>query len=119
MRSLINLTGSSTLAQFAMFAPETTSGGTAISGDEDTTPRATKGFGSREDADATRQAQHEMANDTPVDVNINAVLAREQGASLALIGNQFRANAARLDSINDSNADWREIIKQKLNGPKA
>lgn len=66
-------------------------------GVQDETPTSTKGFGPRENADETRQAQHQAANDTPVDVNPNAILAREQGATLTLMGKNFEANAMRFN----------------------
>ena len=61
----------------------------------------TYGHGPREDADATRQAQHTNANDTPTDVNMNAVVAREQAATLTLMGKNFEANADRRNKISD------------------
>jgi hypothetical protein len=61
-------------------------------GVEDQTPVATKGFGPREDADATRQAQHMEANDAPVDVNMNAIVAREQALTFTVAGQSFQAN---------------------------
>ena len=33
-----------------------------------------------------RQAQHQQTNDTPTDVNMNAVVAREQAGTFALMG---------------------------------
>ena len=43
------------------------------------TPVATLGFGARESADETRQAQQSVSNDAPTDVNFNA----EGGLALA------------------------------------
>lgn len=117
MKSSINLTGDSALSQFAKFAP-TDAGAVTESGNQDNTPVATKGFGAREDADATRQAQHMEANDAPVDVNMNAALAREQAGTLNLTGKQFAMAAARLESVDNSNVDWREMQKHKIIGPK-
>lgn len=65
------------------------------------TPIATMGFGSREDADATRQAQHTESNDTPTDVNLNAVVAREQAGTFTIMGKNFEAGASRRNNIAD------------------
>lgn len=59
-------------------------------------------FGPVENADETRQAQHSLANDAPVDVNCNAIIAREQGATLTLMGKNFEANADRRNKIFDA-----------------
>lgn len=65
------------------------------------TPPSTLGFGARESADETRQAQQQVANDAPVDVNPNAVLAREQAATIALQGREFVAASARRNNVMD------------------
>ena len=65
------------------------------------TPIATMGFGAREDADATRQAQHMEANDAPVDVNFNAVVAREQALTFTIAGQMFAANADTRAKLQD------------------
>lgn len=65
------------------------------------TPVATMGFGAREDADTTRQAQHELANDVPVDVNINAVVARSQTLTFDVLGKDFATAHKRLDMIQE------------------
>lgn len=62
------------------------------------TPVATMGFGARESADETRQAQQSFSNDTPTDVNLNAVACREQAATLTLMGKNFEANAMRFNA---------------------
>ena len=64
-------------------------------------PEHSEGFGPAEDADTTRQAQHQMGNDFPVDCNYNAVLARAQGETLALMGKNFEAGAARRNALFD------------------
>lgn len=46
-------------------------------------------------ASETSQAQHQLANDVPVDVNNNAVLARTQAQTTMLAGSEFEAAAAR------------------------
>lgn len=70
-------------------------------GEQDNTPVATKGFGARESADETRQAQQQVANDAPVDVNPNAIIAREQGATMVLMGKNFEAAATRRNLLFD------------------
>ena len=64
-------------------------------------PVASMGFGPRESTDETRQAQHQQANDTPTDVNLNAVVAREQAGTFTLMGKNFEANADRRNKIFD------------------
>lgn len=59
-------------------------------------------FGPRESADETRQAQQSVSNDAPTDVNMNAIMAREQGATLTLMGKNFEANADRRNKIFDA-----------------
>lgn len=71
------------------------------------TPIATMGFGAREDADSTRQAQHMEANDAPVDVNYNAVMARAQAETIALMGKSFEANADLRNKQFQDLAIWR------------
>ena len=58
-------------------------------------------FGPNVDADATRQAQHQFANDMPVDVNFNAVVARSQALTVDVLGKSFSANSDRRDKIAD------------------
>jgi hypothetical protein len=64
-------------------------------------PPSTFGFGPRESADETRQAQHTQSNDTPTDVNLNAVIGREQAGTFTLMGKNFEANADRRNKIAD------------------
>ena len=90
----------------------------AHAGSQDDSPVATKGFGAREDADATRQAQHVEANDTPIDVNPNAALARIQTQAYAMLGQNAVDNADLRQKMADANSDWREITKGKLFGTK-
>lgn len=47
----------------------------------------------------TQQAQHGLMNDAPVDVNVNSVIAREQGGTFLQLGKEFGAGAARRDNI--------------------
>lgn len=58
-------------------------------------------YGPVEDSDATRQAQHTMANDHPVDVNNNAALGRRQASTTANAGDEFAAAAARRTILAD------------------
>jgi hypothetical protein len=70
-------------------------------GVQDQTPVATMGFGAREDADSARQAQHMAANDTPVDVNFNAAVARSQVLTVDALGKSFVANQDFREKIQD------------------
>ena len=56
-----------------------------------------------EEAAATRQAQFSLSNDMPIDVNMNAALARIQGLTFALAGGNFQ-----------SNADFRQKMQDRL-----
>ena len=90
-------------------------------GTQDETPVATKGFGARESADETRQAQQQAANDVPVDTNPNAIVARvqtagfvEQQGTFTLMGKNFEANADRRNKIFDllTQRDGLEAVKK-------
>ncbi|KKM65696.1 hypothetical protein LCGC14_1488660 [marine sediment metagenome] len=72
--------------------------------EQDQTPQHSQGFGPAESADETRQAQHTVSNDSPTDVNYNAVLCRAQGETMALMGKNFEANADRRNKIFDAMA---------------
>lgn len=74
---------------------------TEIQGVQDETPVATKGFGAREAADETRQSQHSFSNDTPTDVNVNAVVGREQTGTFVLMGKNFESAATRRNGLFD------------------
>ncbi len=58
-------------------------------------------FGPGASADETRQAQQMAANDTPVDVNMNAVVARSQSFTVDMAGKNFEANADRRNKLAD------------------
>jgi hypothetical protein len=60
-------------------------------------------FGPRESADETRQAQQQMVNDAPVDVNMNAVIARSQALTHDVLGKNFESNMDRRTKIADAN----------------
>jgi len=70
-------------------------------------------FGPVESADETRQAQHQFVNDMPTDVNFNAVMARTQADTTALIGSEFAAAAARRTNGNDAAQERRQIMADK------
>lgn len=65
------------------------------------TPPATYGFGPREDADTTRQAQHSVSNDAPTDVNMNAIIARSQALTFDALGKSFAANEDFRQKLQD------------------
>lgn len=69
---------------------------------QDPTPVHSQGFGAAESADETRQAQQTQANDTPTDVNCNAVIARAQAETITLMGKNFEANADRRNKLADT-----------------
>ncbi len=81
--------------------PEANANNTNLTGVEDQTPTATKGFGPREDADETRQAQHMEANDAPVDVNMNAIMARSQSLTVDALGKSFVSNQDFREKVQD------------------
>jgi hypothetical protein len=64
-------------------------------------PISTLGFGPREAADETRQAQQAFANDMPVDVNVNAVVARDQTLTFDVLGKNYEGNADRRTKLFD------------------
>src|SRR4051794_33386517 len=105
MKSFVNLTGDSLLGQLVKFqAPAVPASGTAAqpivdAGTQVGTPIATMGFGAREQADETRQAQQREANDAVADVQMNDVVSREQAGTFTLTGKAFAAEANRLDTM--------------------
>jgi len=77
----------------------------------DNSPLHSQAFGHAENADDSRQAQHQAANDTPVDVNPNASLGRAQTAmyaaqqeTITLMGKNFEAGASRRNAMFDQMA---------------
>ena len=58
-------------------------------------------FGPVENADETRQAQHDRSNDSPTDVNNNAALARSQALTIDIAGKAFTSNMDRRDKLVD------------------
>lgn len=78
------------------------------------TPSRFDPYGPNALADETRQAQMTNANDTPTDVNVNAVVGRVQTSAfvaqqetLTLMGKSFEANADRRNKQFDDAAIWR------------
>lgn len=65
------------------------------------TPVATMGFGARESADETRQAQQSVSNDAPTDVNMNAIVAREQALTFTIAGQSFQSNQDFRQKLQD------------------
>lgn len=59
-------------------------------------------YGPGANADDTRQAQHSQANDTPTDVNLNAVVARSQALTFDIAGKNFEAGADRRRIMADA-----------------
>ena len=62
----------------------------------------TRAYGPVETADDTRQAQQSFSNDTPTDVNFNAVVARSQALTVDILGKVFTGNADRREKIADA-----------------
>ncbi len=56
-------------------------------------------FGPNASADETRQAQQTNSNDTPTDINVNAVIARSQVQTVDLMGKNFEAGAMRFNGL--------------------
>lgn len=69
--------------------------------EQDNTPTHSQGFGAAENSDDTRQAQHSLSNDTPCDVNLNAVFARAQALTVAIAGRGFVAGQERRNILAD------------------
>ena len=67
----------------------------------DSDPNRMSPFGPGASADETRQAQHSFANDTPTDVNFNAIVARSQALTVDGMGKGFASNQDRRDKIAD------------------
>lgn len=59
-------------------------------------------FGPGSSADETRQAEFTQANDTPTDVNMNAVVARSQAFTVDMAGKNYESNADRRGKIADA-----------------
>lgn len=61
----------------------------------------TRAHGPVESADATRQAQQSFSNDTPTDVNFNAVVARSQSLTVDMAGKGFVSAQERRQILAD------------------
>lgn len=68
------------------------------SGDAET-PSRFDPYGPNALADETRQAQMALANDAPVDVNLNSIIAREQAGTFTIMGKNFEASAMRFNGL--------------------
>lgn len=68
---------------------------------QDDSPQHSQGFGAAENSDDTRQAQHAFANDTPTDVNFNAIVARSQALTTDIAGKGFVAAQERRQMLAD------------------
>ena len=66
------------------------------------TPRATMGFGAREDADSTRQAQHGIINDAQIYMNPNGIIVNSQMLTIDMLGKGFVASQERRQIIADN-----------------
>ncbi len=62
----------------------------------------TRAYGPVEQADDTRQAQQSFANDTPTDINFNAIVARSQSLTVEEAGRGFVAAQERRQILADS-----------------
>lgn len=71
----------------------------------DSDPNRMNPFGPGAAADETRQAQQSFSNDTPTDVNFNAVVARSQALTVDGMGKGFASNLDRRDKIADQRMD--------------
>jgi len=56
----------------------------------------------RVNASETSQAQHQVANDAPADVNVNACLARNYGETASRRADSFERAAARHDMLAEA-----------------
>ncbi len=75
--------------------------------DAETHPsQPTRAYGPVEQADDTRQAQQSFSNDTPTDVNFNAILGRSQALTVDMSGKGFVAAQERRQILAD------EILKK-------
>jgi len=62
----------------------------------------TRAYGPVEQADDTRQAQQTQSNDTPTDVNMNAVVARSQALTFDIAGKNYEAGGDRRRIMADA-----------------
>ena len=69
---------------------------------KDTMAEPSNVFGPVENADETRQSQHSRSNDSPTDVNNNAILARSQALTLDVFGKMWSGNADRREKMADA-----------------
>ena len=70
--------------------------------DAETHPsQPSRAYGPVEQADDTRQAQQSFANDTPTDVNFNAIVGRSQALTVEEAGRGFVASQERRQILAD------------------
>lgn len=67
-----------------------------------TTPNRFDPYGPNANADETRQAQHMEANDAPLDVNLNAIVARSQALTFDIAGKNYESNSDLRQKIADA-----------------
>lgn len=72
-----------------------------MAAEDPTDPNRMNPFGPGASADETRQAQQTNSNDTPTDVNMNAVVVRSQTLTFDLMGKNFEAGAMRFNGLMD------------------
>ena len=71
-------------------------------------PAGSGGYPHDANADETRQAQHQFSNDTPVDVNFNAVTCRSQALTVDALGKGFAAAQERRQILADKDLKPKE-----------
>ena len=69
--------------------------------EDDEMSEPTRAYGPVEQTDETRQAQHQIVNDAPVDVNPNAIIARSQALTVDALGKGFVAAQERRQILAD------------------
>jgi len=61
-------------------------------------------------ASETAQAQHSYSNDTPTDVNFNAVVARSQALTVDIAGKSYESNADRRNKLADAGGGIFKVV---------
>ena len=74
----------------------------SVTSGDDPTSQPTRAYGPVEQADDTRQAQQTQSNDSPTDVNMNAVVGRSQALTVDMAGKGFTALQERRQIIADA-----------------
>lgn len=73
-------------------------GSTMAAGDAET-PSRFDPYGPNANADETRQAQHSLSNDAPVDINFNSIIARSQAQNTDQSYRNFLTNQDLRDKM--------------------